>query len=54
MEFLDEHEIDLVEISDGSYDIDHDRKLEYITYPGKKRNGYLRGRLEKKGCYLFS
>ena len=30
MEFLDKNEIDLVEVSDGSYDIDHDRKLEYI------------------------
>jgi phosphosulfolactate synthase len=30
IDFLDKHEIDLVEVSDGSYDIEHDRKLEYI------------------------
>jgi phosphosulfolactate synthase len=31
VEFLDKHEIDLVEVSDGSYDIEHKRKLEYIS-----------------------
>jgi phosphosulfolactate synthase len=31
MEFLDKYEVDMVEVSDGSYDIDHDRKLEYIS-----------------------
>ncbi|MFZ0281242.1 MAG: phosphosulfolactate synthase, partial [Bacteroidales bacterium] len=31
LEFLDKHEIDLVEVSDGSYDIDHKEKLEYIV-----------------------
>ena len=31
IEFLDKHEIELVEVSDGSYDIDHKRKLEYIS-----------------------
>jgi phosphosulfolactate synthase len=31
IEFLDKHEIELVEVSDGSYDIEHDRKLEYIS-----------------------
>ncbi len=30
VDFLDKHEIDLVEVSDGSYDIEHNRKLEYI------------------------
>ena len=30
VEFLDKNEIELVEISDGSYDIEHDKKLEYI------------------------
>ena len=30
-EFLDKNEIDLVEVSDGSYDMDHKRKLEYIS-----------------------
>lgn len=29
--FLDKYEIDLVEVSDGSYDIEHNRKLEYIS-----------------------
>lgn len=31
IDFLDKHEIDLVEVSDGSYDIDHKQKLEYIS-----------------------
>lgn len=31
VEFLDENEIDLVEVSDGSFDIDHNRKLDYIS-----------------------
>jgi len=31
VEFLDKNEIDLVEVSDGSYDIDHNLKLEYIS-----------------------
>jgi len=31
IDFLDKHEIDLVEVSDGSYDIDHNQKLEYIS-----------------------
>jgi phosphosulfolactate synthase len=29
--FLDKNEVDMVEVSDGSYDIDHKRKLEYIN-----------------------
>ena len=31
IDFLDKHEITLVEVSDGSYDMDHNRKLEYIS-----------------------
>ncbi len=31
VEFINKHEIDLVEVSDGSYDIEHNRKLEYIS-----------------------
>jgi phosphosulfolactate synthase len=31
IEFLDKHEIELVEVSDGSYDIEHSRKLEFIS-----------------------
>jgi len=31
VDFLNEHEITLVEVSDGSYDIDHNKKLEYIS-----------------------
>lgn len=31
IDFLDKNEITLVEVSDGSYDIDHNRKLEYIS-----------------------
>ncbi len=30
IEFLDKYEIDLVEVSDGSFDIEHKKKLEYI------------------------
>jgi len=29
--FLDKYEINLVEVSDGSYDLEHNRKLEYIS-----------------------
>src|SRR5512133_2608184 len=29
IEFLDKNEIEVVEVSDGSYDIEHSRKLEY-------------------------
>jgi len=31
IDFLDKHEIELVEVSDGSFDIEHKRKLEYIS-----------------------
>lgn len=31
IDFLDKNEITLVEVSDGSYDIDHNMKLEYIS-----------------------
>lgn len=31
VDFLDKYKIDMVEISDGSYEIDHQRKLEYIS-----------------------
>jgi phosphosulfolactate synthase len=31
IDFLDKNEISLVEVSDGSYDIEHERKLEYIS-----------------------
>jgi phosphosulfolactate synthase len=31
IDFLDKNEITLVEVSDGSYDIEHGRKLEYIS-----------------------
>jgi len=31
VQFLDKHEIDMVEVSDGSYDFEHSRKLEYIS-----------------------
>jgi phosphosulfolactate synthase len=31
IDFLDKNEIELVEVSDGSYDIEHKRKLEYIS-----------------------
>jgi phosphosulfolactate synthase len=31
IDFLDKYEVDLVEVSDGSYDLEHKRKLEYIA-----------------------
>lgn len=36
VELLDKHEIDLVEVSDGSYDIDHNLKLDYISKLAKR------------------
>lgn len=36
IDFLDKHEIDLVEVSDGSFDIEHKRKLEYIKRLAKR------------------
>lgn len=36
VEYIDKYEIDLVEISDGSYDIDHERKLDYIRTLSKR------------------
>jgi phosphosulfolactate synthase len=36
IEFLDKNEIDLVEVSDGSYDIEHSQKLEYISTLSKR------------------
>ena len=37
IELLDKYEIDLVEVSDGSYDISHDKKIEYIRRLAKSR-----------------
>jgi len=36
IKFLDKYKIDLVEVSDGSYDIEHSRKLEYIKILSKR------------------
>lgn len=36
MEFVDKYEIELVEVSDGSYDFEHSRKLEYIKALAKR------------------
>lgn len=36
VEFLDKYEIELVEVSDGSYDIDHKLKLGYINKLAKR------------------
>lgn len=35
-EFLEKNEIEVVEVSDGSYDIEHSRKLEYINKLSEK------------------
>jgi phosphosulfolactate synthase len=37
IDFLEKYEIDLVEVSDGSYDIEHERKLEYINRLAERR-----------------
>lgn len=36
IEFLDKYEVTLVEVSDGSYDIEQKRKLEYISILAEK------------------
>jgi phosphosulfolactate synthase len=36
VDFLDKYEVDLVEVSDGSYDIEPDKKLEYISTLAKR------------------
>lgn len=36
IDFIDKYEIDLVEVSDGSYDIEHKRKLDYINKLAKR------------------
>ncbi|MGB8490949.1 MAG: phosphosulfolactate synthase [Bacteroidales bacterium] len=36
LKFLDDHEVELVEVSDGSFDIHHDKKLEYIGILAKR------------------
>jgi phosphosulfolactate synthase len=36
VDFLDKHKIELVEVSDGSYDIEHKKKLEYISILAKR------------------
>jgi phosphosulfolactate synthase len=37
IQYLDKYEIELVEVSDGSYDIEHSKKLEYISRIAEKR-----------------
>jgi phosphosulfolactate synthase len=37
VDFLDKNEIDTVEVSDGSYDFDHSRKLDYISRLAERR-----------------
>lgn len=36
IDFVEKNEIDLVEVSDGSYDIEHTRKLDYIARLAEK------------------
>lgn len=36
VEFLNKNEVDLVEVSDGSFDIDHNQKLDYISRLAKR------------------
>jgi len=35
IEFIKKNQVEMVEISDGSYDIEHPKKLEYINKPSK-------------------
>jgi len=37
IDFIDKYEIELVEISDGSFEIEHKKKLEYISYIARQR-----------------
>ena len=37
LELVEKHEVDLVEVSDGAYDLDHNKKLEYISRLAKSR-----------------
>jgi len=37
VDFLDKCQIEMVEVSDGSFDIDHNRKLDYISRLSEKR-----------------
>ena len=37
LELIDKHEITMVEVSDGSYDFEHNRKLEYISRLAESR-----------------
>jgi len=36
VDFLDKYQIEMVEVSDGSYDIEHKKKLEYINTLAKR------------------
>jgi phosphosulfolactate synthase len=36
IEFIDKHEVNLVEVSDGSYEIEYKKKLEYISILSKR------------------
>ena len=36
IDFIDKNQIELVEVSDGSYEIDHNKKLEYIKVLAKR------------------
>ena len=36
VKFLDKHKIDMVEVSDGSYEFEHSKKLEYISILSKR------------------
>ncbi len=37
VDFLDKSQIEMVEVSDGSFDIEHNRKLDYISMLSEKR-----------------
>ncbi len=54
IEFLDKHEIELVEVSDGSYDIDHKEKLEYISKLAERGTVISEVGSKEERCCLFS
>ena len=54
IDFLDKYEIELVEVSDGSYDIEHKRKLEYISKLAERVTVISEVGSKKERCGLFS
>jgi len=54
LDFIDKYEIELVEVSDGSYDFEHKRKLEYIARLAERGTVISEVGSKKKGCNIYS